>query len=74
MHYNRNRPAHYPNGRVLTDDIYDIRMQFLTYGRVTSDGVQQHDDYLREFPFLGVPNAQPGEDTAGAPRDSVLNA
>jgi hypothetical protein len=58
MHYNRNRPAHYPNGRVLTDDIYDIRMQFLTYGRVTSDGVEQHDDYLNEFPFLGVPNAQ----------------
>jgi hypothetical protein len=58
MHYNRNRPAHYPNGRVLMDDIYDIRMSFLTYGRVTSDGVEQHDDYLTEFPFLGVPNAQ----------------
>jgi uncharacterized protein DUF4331 len=59
MHYNRNRPAHYPNGRVLTDDVYDIRMAFLTYGRVTSDGVEPHDDYLSEFPFLGVPNAQP---------------
>jgi hypothetical protein len=57
MHYNRERPAHYPNGRVLTDDVYDIRMQFLTYGRVTSDGVGQHDDYLKEFPFLGRPNA-----------------
>jgi hypothetical protein len=57
MHYNRERPAHYPNGRVLTDDIYDIRMQFLTYGRVTSDGVLAHDDYLKEFPFLGRPNA-----------------
>jgi hypothetical protein len=75
MHYNRNRPAHYPNGRVLTDDVYDIRMQFLTYGRVTSDGVEQHDDYLSQFPFLGLPNAQPsGDDTAGAPRDSFLNA
>jgi hypothetical protein len=58
MHYNRNRPAHYPNGRVLTDDVYDIRMQFLTYGRVTSDGVEPHDDYMSEFPFLGQPNAQ----------------
>jgi uncharacterized protein DUF4331 len=58
MHYNRHRPAHYPNGRVLTDDIYDIRMQFLTYGRVTSDGVQAHKDYkVTEFPFLGEPNA-----------------
>jgi len=66
MHYNRTRPAHYPNGRVLTDDVYDIRMAFLTYGRVTSDGVLPHDDYLHEFPFLGVPNAQPAsEGTAG---------
>jgi uncharacterized protein DUF4331 len=73
MHYNRTRPAHYPNGRVLTDDIYDIRMQFLTYGRVTSDGVEQHDDYLSEFPFLGVPHAQPSDDgAAGAPRESFV--
>ena len=58
IHYDRNRPAHYPNGRVLTDDVYDMRMEFLTYGRVTSDGVGPHDDYLTEFPFLGVPNAK----------------
>ena len=62
MHYNRTRAAHYPNGRVLTDDVYDMRMAFLTYGRVTSDGVEPHDDYLTEFPFLGVPNAQPAVD------------
>jgi hypothetical protein len=73
MHYNRNRPAHYPNGRVLPDDIYDIRMQFLTYGKVTSDGVLAHNDYLREFPFLGVPNAQPSADgSAAAPRETFV--
>jgi hypothetical protein len=66
LHYDRNRPAHYPNGRVLTDDVYDMRMAFLTHGKVTSDGVEPHDDYLTEFPFLGVPNAQPsGEDSTG---------
>ena len=43
-----------------------MRMAFLTHGRVTSDGVESHDDYLTEFPFLGPPNAQaPGEGTAG---------
>jgi len=62
MHYNRNRPAHYPNGRVLTDDVYDMRMAFLTYGRVTSDGVEPHDDYLRQFPFLGPPHPEPPAD------------
>jgi Domain of unknown function (DUF4331) len=58
LHYDRNRPAHYPNGRVLTDDVYDVRMAFLTHGRVTADGVEPHDDYLTEFPFLGTPNAE----------------
>jgi hypothetical protein len=58
LHYDRRQPAHYPNGRVVTDDVYDMRMAFLTYGRVTSDGVGPHDDYLTEFPFLGLPNAQ----------------
>ena len=66
MRYNRTRPAHFPNGRVLTDDVYDMRMAFLTYGQVTSDGVEPHDDYLTEFPFLGPPNAQAeGEEIAG---------
>jgi hypothetical protein len=67
LHYDRNQPAHYPNGRVVTDDVYDVRMAFLTHGRVTSDGVAPHDDYLTEFPFLGVPNAQgSGDEKKGA--------
>jgi len=66
LHYDRDQPAHYPNGRVLTDDVYDVRMAFLTNGRVTSDGVEPHDDYLPEFPFLGLPNAQAhGEAASG---------
>jgi hypothetical protein len=67
LHYDRDQPAHYPNGRVLTDDVYDTRMAFLTHGRVTSDGVAPHDDYLTEFPFLGVPNAEgSGDEKKGA--------
>ena len=58
LRYDRTRPTRYPNGRALTDDVYDARMAFLTHGRVTSDGVEPHDDYLTAFPFLGVPNAQ----------------
>jgi Domain of unknown function (DUF4331) len=67
MHYDRNQRVHWPNGRVLTDDVYDMRMAFLTHGRVTSDGVDPHDDYMAEFPFLGPPNPEsPDQDTAGA--------
>jgi Domain of unknown function (DUF4331) len=65
LHYDRTRPAHYPNGRVLTDDVYDMRMAFLTHGRVTADGVEPHQDYLTEFPYLGPPNAQPSGEQAG---------
>jgi hypothetical protein len=25
LHYDRDRPAHYANGRVMTDDVYDMR-------------------------------------------------
>src|SRR5262245_22008946 len=64
LHYDRNEPAQYPNGRGVADDVYDMRMAFLTYGRVTSDGVGPHDDYLAEFPFLGPPNAQVEGDAA----------
>lgn len=65
LHYDRKLPAHYPNGRVVTDDVYDKRMAFLTHGRVTSDGVEPHDDYLDEFPFLGPPNAQAAGEKSG---------
>jgi hypothetical protein len=64
VHYDCTRPAQYHNGRVLMDDVYDTRMVFLTHGRVTSDGVTQHDEQLTEFAFLGLPNAQP----AGGPQ------
>jgi hypothetical protein len=64
LHYDRSQPARYPNGRWLTDDVYDMRMAFLTHGRVTSDGVGPHDDYLPRFPFLGVPHAQASEGVA----------
>jgi hypothetical protein len=60
LHYDRDQPAHYPNGRVVTDDVYDMRMAFLTHGRVTSDGVGPHNDYH------GVPVSRPTEcPTAG---------
>ena len=47
-----------------------VQVDRLTYGRVTSDGVEPHDDYLREFPFLGVPNAQASGEQ---PREAFLD-
>ncbi|MFE1925926.1 DUF4331 family protein [Streptomyces asoensis] len=52
LHYDRDRPAAYPDDRSLTDDVFSARMSFLTHGEVTSDGLSPHDDMLTEFPYL----------------------
>ena len=56
LRYDRTMPAHYPNGRVMTDDVFSTRMAFLTHGRATPQGVRPHDDLTAAFPFLGPPN------------------
>jgi Domain of unknown function (DUF4331) len=56
LRYDRTRPARYPNGRVMTDDVFSTRMAFMTHGRATPQGVRPHDDMTAAFPFLGPPN------------------
>ena len=56
LHYDRTRPAHYPNGRVTTDDVFSARMIFMVHGQATPQSVTPHDDLLSEFPYLGPPN------------------
>jgi hypothetical protein len=56
LSFDRTMPAHYPNGRSLTDDVFSARMAFMTHGGTTPQGVKPHDDLLDVFPFLGMPN------------------
>jgi len=49
-------PAHYPNGRVMTDDVFSTRMIFMVHGQATPQSVKPHDDLAAAFPFLGKPN------------------
>ena len=56
LHYDRTKPATYPNGRVLTDDVYSLRFAWLTNGKVPPSGLKPHDDLLAHFPYLGPPN------------------
>jgi hypothetical protein len=56
LSFDRTMPAHYPNGRSLTDDVFSARMAFMTHGATTPQGVKPHDDLLDVFPFLGMPN------------------
>lgn len=56
LRFDRSRPAAYPNGRVLTDDVFDARLAFVTHGQVAGDQTGAHTDLIDEFPFLGHPH------------------
>jgi hypothetical protein len=56
LHYDRTMPAHYPNGRVMTDDVFSARMIFMVHGKQKPQGVKPHNDLMAVFPFLGVPH------------------
>ena len=46
LHYDRTRPVHYPNGRVITDDVFSARMIFMVHGQATPQGIEPHDDLM----------------------------
>jgi hypothetical protein len=56
LHYDHTKPAAYPNGRMLTDDVYSARFAWLSNGKIPSAGLKPHDDLLARFPYLGPPN------------------
>jgi len=56
LHYDRTRPAHYPNGRVMTDDVFAARMIFMVHGQATPQNIRPHQDLTAAFPFLGMPH------------------
>jgi hypothetical protein len=59
LQYDRTKPATYPNGRVLTDDVYSMRFAWLTNGKVPPSGLKPHDDLQEYFPYLGMPHPLP---------------
>jgi energy-converting hydrogenase Eha subunit F len=56
LYYDRTRPAHYPNGRVMTDDVFSTRMIFMVHGQATPQNIKPHQDLMPVFPFLGTPH------------------
>ena len=54
------RPAHYPNGRVFTDDVINYRLAFLSRGEIPPTGLRPHPDILSGFPYLGNPHPKTG--------------
>jgi hypothetical protein len=56
LRYDRTKPPTYPNGRVLTDDVYSARFAWLTHGKIPPTGLRPHEDLLTSFPYLGPPH------------------
>jgi hypothetical protein len=56
LRYDRTQPAHYPNGRVPTADVYSMRWAWLSNGKIPPTGLTPHDDLQTQFPYLGLPN------------------
>ncbi|MGD9619119.1 MAG: DUF4331 family protein [Mycolicibacterium sp.] len=52
--YDPSRPAKYPNGRALTDDVVGYRRAFLT--KTPNPPAPLNPDLRREFPYLGPPH------------------
>ncbi len=46
------------NGRKLTDDVVDSVLNLVTGGKVRTDMVGPHSDYLAVFPYLGQPHGR----------------
>ncbi|MER7757976.1 DUF4331 family protein [Kitasatospora sp. NPDC097643] len=56
LRYDRSRPAGYPNGRTLVDDVTSARLTMVSGGKITSDHIPPHTDLLPVFPHLGHPH------------------
>lgn len=54
--YDYASSAGFLNGRKLTDDVIDIELALVTNGKITTDKVGPHTDYLSRFPYLGNPH------------------
>lgn len=56
LRYDQAKPAAYPNGRTLIDDVTSARLAMVSGGKITTDHIGPHRDLLQEFPYLGTPH------------------
>lgn len=56
LHYDTSSTRGFFNGRRLSDDVVDAILGLVTAGRVTTDKVGPHTDYIPAFPYLGQPH------------------
>jgi hypothetical protein len=54
--YDYSSSSGFLNGRKLADDVIDIELNLVTNGKILTDMVGAHTDYLSDFPYLGNPH------------------
>jgi hypothetical protein len=59
LRYDRTKPAAYPNGRALADDVYRAGFAWLSHGKTRSPDLKPDEEPRPGFPYLARPNAQP---------------
>ena len=59
LSYDRTQPAAYPNGRVLTDDVYSLRFAWLTKARFPRAGSSPTTTSKPSSPTLAYPTPHP---------------
>jgi hypothetical protein len=55
LRFDRSKAAAYPNGRTLTDDVFDARLALVSNGKIPGDNIGTHTDLLADFPYLETP-------------------
>lgn len=58
LSYDPSKPTGYPNGRLLTDDVLNNRLSFLSKGEIPHDGLKPHTDISSQFPYIGTPHSK----------------
>ena len=72
LHYDRTQPATYPNGRVLTDDVYSLRFAWLTNGKVRRPASSRTTTCWPSSPTSARPTPKPLPAEGRGPGDKFL--
>ena len=59
LRYDRTKPAVYPNGRSLTDNVYSPRFPWLSHAQLPAPSLMPHENLLPKFPYLAPPASRP---------------
>jgi hypothetical protein len=67
LRYDRTKPAAYPNGRSLTDNVYSPHFPWLSRAKLPAPSLIPHENLPPKFPYLAPPTSHPDLPTPRRP-------